>query len=86
MLDLIHKTISWEKLYTHNKEECRISITKATVNKSGDTLKLAIKLNFIIPESDIDDIKKAISCKVEGLPGSILFLSMKISFCRLKKS
>ncbi len=67
MLDLIRNTISWEKLYTHNKEECRISITKATVNKSGDTLKLAIKLNFIIPESDIDDIKKAISCKVEGL-------------------
>lgn len=67
MLDLIRNTISWDQLKNQPKETCLIEVTKATVNKVGDTLKLAIKLNFIIPFSDLEGIEAAINNRVEGL-------------------
>lgn len=53
MKALIEQTINWNKIGKHPKENYKYSIEKAVVSKETAVLSLDIRLNFIIPFSDV---------------------------------
>lgn len=67
MRTLIENTIQWDKIGEHPKDSYIYSIEKAVVLKETAVLSVDIKLNFIIPFSDIDCITKTILKAVPGL-------------------
>jgi len=66
---LIESTISWNKIGKHPKDSYIYSIEKAVVSKETAVLSLDIRLNFVVPFSDVDRIEKIIKNEVPGLKG-----------------
>ena len=69
MKSLIESTISWGEIGKHPKESYIFSIEKAVVSKETAVLSLDIRLNFVIPFSDVERIEKIIKDEVPGLKG-----------------
>ena len=69
MKSLIESTISWNKIGKHPKENYNYSIEKAAVSKETAVLSMDIRLNFVIPFSDVDRINKLIINQIAGLKG-----------------
>lgn len=75
MKSLIENTIRWNKIGKHPKENYNYSIEKAVVSKETAVLSIDIRLNFVVPFSDVERIGKLIKNEIEGLKGvSIHFL------------
>ena len=75
MKALIESNISWSKIGKHPKESYVYSIEKAVVSKETAVLSMDIRLNFVIPFSDVLRIKEIIRNEVSGLKGvSLNFL------------
>ena len=72
MNSLIENTISWSKIGKHSKESYIYTIEKAVVSKETAVLSVDIRLNFIIPFSDVDRISKLIQNEIAGLKGVTL--------------
>lgn len=60
MKALIESTISWTKIGKHSKESYNYSIEKAVVSKETAVLSMSIKLNFVVPFSDVEKIRNII--------------------------
>lgn len=69
MKSLIESTISWNKIGKHPKDSYTFSVEKAVVSKETAVLSMDIRLNFIVPYSDVDRICKIIQNEVPGLKG-----------------
>ncbi len=69
MKSLIEGTISWNKIGKHPKDSYNYSIEKAVVSKETAVLSMQIRLNFVIPFSDVDRITKMIKSEINGLNG-----------------
>ncbi|HWQ79202.1 MAG TPA: PolC-type DNA polymerase III [Anaerovoracaceae bacterium] len=69
MKSLIESTISWNKIGKHPKESYNYSIEKAVVSKETAVLSMDIRLNFIVPFSDVDRIENLIKNEIPGLKG-----------------
>lgn len=72
MKALIESNISWSEIGMHPKESYQYSIEKAVVSKETAVLSMDIRLNFVIPFSDVEKIKSIIKNEVPGLKGVIL--------------
>jgi len=66
---LIESTISWNKIGKHTKDSYRFNIEKAVVSKETAVLSMDIRLNFVIPFSDVDRITEIIKNEITGLQG-----------------
>jgi DNA polymerase-3 subunit alpha (Gram-positive type) len=66
---LIESTISWNKIGKHAKDSYHYSIEKAVVSKETAVLSMDVRLNFIVPFSDVDRISKIIKNEIPGLQG-----------------
>jgi len=66
---LIESTISWNKIGKHPKDSYNYSIEKAVVSKETAVLSMDIRLNFVVPFSDVDRINKIIKNEIPGLKG-----------------
>lgn len=66
MKSLFEKSIDWEHLVLggHDKSEYKIEIGQAVMHKESGVLDLPVTLNFVIPASDLDNIKYAIKEKL----------------------
>jgi DNA polymerase-3 subunit alpha (Gram-positive type) len=64
---LIEQTINWNKIGKHPKENYKYSIEKAVVSKETAVLSLDIRLNFIIPFSDVKRIRKQVINEIPEL-------------------
>ena len=69
MKSLIESTINWNKIGKHPKDSYNYSIEKAVVSKETAVLSMDIRLNFIVPFSDMDRINKIIKNEIPGLKG-----------------
>ena len=69
MKSLIENTISWNKIGKHPKDSYNYSVEKAVVSKETAVLSMDIRLNFVMPFSDIDHISKMIRKEIAGLNG-----------------
>lgn len=69
MKSLIESTISWNKIGKHPKESYIFSIEKAVVSKETAVLSMDIRLNFVVPFSDVDRIESIIKNEIAGLRG-----------------
>ena len=69
MKALIEHNISWSEIGKHPKENYHYAIEKAVVSKETTVLSVDIRLNFIIPFSDVIKIKSSIQNEVNGLKG-----------------
>lgn len=67
MKALIEQTINWNKIGKHPKENYKYSIEKAVVSKETAVLSLDIRLNFIIPFSDVKRIRKQVINEIPEL-------------------
>ena len=72
MKSLIESTISWNKIGKHPKDAYTFSIEKAVVSKETAVLSMDIRLNFVVPFSDVDRIAKIVKNEVAGLNGVAL--------------
>ncbi|HML38747.1 MAG TPA: PolC-type DNA polymerase III, partial [Bacillota bacterium] len=69
MKSLIESTISWNKIGKHPKDSYCFSIEKAVVSKETAVLSMDIRLNFVVPFSDVERIENIIKNEVAGLQG-----------------
>ncbi|HVI42613.1 MAG TPA: hypothetical protein VM577_18320, partial [Anaerovoracaceae bacterium] len=69
MKSLIESTISWNKIGKQPKDSYIYSIEKAVVSKETAVLSMDIRLNFVVPFSDVDRIGKMIKNEIAGLKG-----------------
>lgn len=72
MKQLIETGVTWAKLGSHPKEEYRFSIERAVLGKYDSILKIQIRLNFVMPFSDVEKIEAIIKNEVKGLAGAEL--------------
>ncbi|MCB6992589.1 PolC-type DNA polymerase III [bacterium 210820-DFI.6.37] len=72
MKHLIESSVSWARLGSHPKEAYRFSIERAVLGKYDSVLKIQIRLNFVMPFSDVEKIEAIVKSEVEGLAGAEL--------------
>ena len=58
MKNLIENSISWPKLGSHPKTEYRFAIERAVLGKYDNTLRIQVRLNFVMPFSDVQTIER----------------------------
>ena len=69
MKNLIENSISWPKLGSHPKTEYRFAIERAVLGKYDNILRIQVRLNFVMPFSDVQKIEAIAKDEVEGLEG-----------------
>lgn len=69
MKHLIENSITWARLGSHPKEEYQFAVERAVLGKYDDILKIQIRLNFVMPFSDVEKIQAVAKSEVEGLAG-----------------
>lgn len=69
MKALIENTISWNKIGKHPKDSYIYSIEKAVVSKETAVLSIDMRLNFVVPFSDVDRICTIVKNEIPGLGG-----------------
>ena len=67
MKNLIENSISWPKLGSHPKTEYRFAIERAVLGKYDNVLRIQVRLNFVMPFSDVQKIEAIAKDEVEGL-------------------
>ncbi len=67
MKNLIENSISWPKLGSHPKDEYRFAIERAVLGKYDNTLRIQVRLNFVVPFSDVEKIQVIAKDEVAGL-------------------
>lgn len=67
MKNLIENSISWPKLGSHPKEEYRFAIERAVLGKYDNVLRIQVRLNFVMPFSDVEKIQVIAKEEVNGL-------------------
>jgi len=67
MKNLIENSISWPKLGSHPKTEYRFAIERAVLGKYDNILRVQVRLNFVMPFSDVQKIEAIAKDEVEGL-------------------
>ena len=56
MRNLIDSSIEWEKIGSHDKSQYKYEITEAVISKETGVLSITLRLNFIMPNSDMHKI------------------------------
>ena len=69
MKNLIENTITWTKIGKHSKSEYRYVIEKAAISKENLILNIDMRLNFVVPFSDVLRIKALIQNQITDLKG-----------------
>ena len=69
MINLIENSISWPKLGSHPKDEYRYVIERAVLGKYDNILRIQVRLNFVMPFSDVEKIETIAKDEVAGLEG-----------------
>ena len=72
MKSLFESTISWNKIGKHPKDSYIYSLEKAVVSKETAVLSMDVRLNFVIPFSDVERVCSLIKNEVAGLKGVAL--------------
>lgn len=67
MKNLIENSISWPKLGSHPKEEYNFAIERAVLGKYDNVLRIQVRLNFVMPFSDVEKIQTIAKSEVDGL-------------------
>ncbi len=67
MKNLIEKYISWDLIGNHSIEDYRYSIEESYIESKNKALVINLRLNFVMPFSDMKKIKTAILSKVTAL-------------------
>lgn len=67
MKQLIENSVSWPALGNHPKEEYRFTIERAVLGRHDNVLKIRVRLNFVMPFSDVKKIQAIIKNEVPGL-------------------
>ena len=69
MKTLIENSITWARLSGHPKENYTFSIERAVLGRQDNILTIRIRLNFVVPFSDVEKIEAICKSEVEGLSG-----------------
>ena len=72
MKSLFESTISFNKIGKHPKDSYIYSLEKAVVSKETAVLSMDVRLNFVIPFSDVERVCSLIKNEVAGLKGVAL--------------
>lgn len=67
MKNLIENSISWPKLGSHPKEDYSFAIERAVLGKYDNVLRIQVRLNFVMPFSDMEKIQVIVKDEVSGL-------------------
>lgn len=67
MKHLIESSVSWAKLGSHPKEDYAFTIERAVLGKYDNVLKIQLRLNFVMPFSDVEKIQAIAKSEVEGI-------------------
>ena len=77
MNQIIDQIISWDKIGNHERGEYQYTVKKAAASKEQQSLTIDMELNFIIPFSDLQVLKKEIKSKVPGIQNVRFYFSYR---------
>lgn len=69
MKHLIENSITWERLGGRSRQAYQLKIERAVLGRASNILTIRVRLNFVIPFSDVEKIEAICKSEVEGLSG-----------------
>lgn len=72
MIEIIEKSISWDRLGNRPKDDYKFKVESANFIKDKGELKVILKLNFVMPFLDGEKIKTLLMSSVAGLNNAII--------------